>query len=1139
MVKKPIFYDETGRRRFHLSLISWSVAIVSTLAFVAFLLSIIFVPKQATLKLPGQLSPLPSAEVSKAAMKPGLLKSASRLSLDARNRRKRMAHERYRLQEHARLNRSLSKILRPQEGRALSIAFYPTWGNNTFASLQRALPSLDWVVPTWLQLEGPDLKLHAVFDANLTKYVRNNKPGVAILPSLQNAHDGKWDGPGLARLLSKPDQRAALIEQVVNYLAVNKLQGVVVDFEDLPPAARGNLKRFLAELSTAFAPHDWIVTLATPIGDDTWPFADMASVIDYTMLMAYDEHWGTGKAGSIASQSWFENIIDKRMKRLDPAHTLIAIGSYGYDWNDGGVDSLSFQDAVIAAHDSGATIDFDDASNNPHFSYEEDNATRHDVWFLDAVTAYNQIHAADTYQPAGYAVWRLGGEDPTIWGLMGKPYAAPAPQTLQNIPVIDDIDYEGSGEFLSVAAEPTSGKRRFEIDPSTGDISDETYTQLPTTYVIHQYGGASRKIALTFDDGPDPEWTPKILDILKEKHVPATFFVIGANAEAYPDLVQRELAEGHEIGSHTFTHPNLSVTPDEAVKLELNATQRLFEALTGRSLRLFRPPYLGDAEPTDADEIVPVKIAQDMGYITVGEHVDPVDWAQPGADQIVSRTIDQSEDNSDDIPRNIVLLHDAGGDRAQTIAALPRLIDALRADGYTFVPVSALARLTPEQVMPHLPLSVSLITDRLVFMTMSTFGHLLYWFFIVAIWLGVARLFFLVCLSLYRKRQEVLTGAPPLKPERFKVSVIVPAYNEENVIVPTVDGILESDYADLEVIIVNDGSKDATLAVSQAHYCDNPKVTILDIPNGGKANALNVAIRCAKGEILVALDADTQFEKDAIARLVRWFGDASVGAVAGNAKVGNRINMITRWQALEYISAQNLERRALAALGVLTVVPGAIGAWRRSVLEELGGFASDTLAEDQDLTISVQKAGYKVLFDATAIAWTEAPASFSGLQKQRFRWSYGTLQCLWKHRDITFRPRYGALGLIAMPQVWLFQIMLTTLAPLADALLLWQIIGQWIAYSEHGAEFQSNDLKLIGIYYGIFMAVDLLAAAFGFLMERGEQWRLLWWLVLQRFGYRQLMYYVVVRSLITALNGPFVGWGKLERMGTVARHKTT
>lgn len=1138
MANKPIFFDATGRRAAHVSFIGWAVAIASTLIGIAFLASLLAVPHFESLKLPGQLSAVPTAELENKATSPGLLRSAARLAEEARARREKLARERQHRAEHGPHRNLIAGILKPQEGRPLSIAFYPSWGSTNFASLQRALPHLDWVMPTWLNLQGPDLALNKAFDAKVDNYIRDNKPGVAILPTLQNASQGKWDGPGLARLLADPARRQALVEDVAGFIGDNKLQGVVVDFEDLPVPARRNLLRFLEELETAFEPHGWVVAIATPVGDDTWPFAEIAKIVDYTVLMAYDEHWVTSEPGSIASQSWFEGVIDKRMKLLDPERTIIAIGSYAYDWNGGTVDSLSFQDAVLAAHDSGANVEFDDATNNPHFSYIEDNSVRHDVWFLDAVTAFNQIHSADPYEPAGYAVWRIGAEDPTIWSVMGRPYNSAAPAELAEIPIINDIDFEGQGEFLSVAAEPTTGARKFEIDAKTGDINDEVYTRLPTTYVIKQFGGAPKKVALTFDDGPDPEWTPQILDILKEKHVPATFFIIGSNAESNPGLVKRILAEGHEVGSHTFTHPNLSITPEQAVKLELNATQRLFEALTGRSLRLFRPPYLGDAEPTDYEEIVPVKIAQDMGYVTVGEHVDPLDWEMPGAEKIVQSTVDQIETAKPDVPTNIVLLHDAGGDRSQTVEALPLIIDELRARGYEFVPASALVPLTSEEAMPPLPPTLALLTDRAVFMTLSTLGHVLYWCFFIAIWLGIGRLLLLVGLSLWRRRMELRTPEPPVAATGERVSVIVPAYNEENVIVSTVKGILTSDYRNLEVIVVNDGSKDDTLGVLTSNFASDPRVEIVDIPNGGKANALNVGIAKATGAVIVALDADTQFERDTISRLVRWFGDKSIGAVAGNAKVGNRINMITRWQALEYIAAQNLERRALAALDTLTVVPGAVGAWRKSVLEELGGFRGDTLAEDQDLTIHLQKAGHRVVFDSSAIAWTEAPATFGDLAKQRFRWSYGTLQCLWKYRSLTFNPRYGALGMVALPQVWLFQIALTALAPLADLLLVWQLIGQWIAWAQHGAEFRNADLKLVAIYYCVFVLVDLAAAIFGFMLERREQWSLLWWLVLQRFGYRQLMYSVVVRSIVTALKGPFVGWGKLERMGTVALDQT-
>ena len=1137
MVKKPIFFDASGKRAARISLIGWIAVIVSVVLGGAFVASLIAVPREAILNLPGHITAIHAPELEKKAVAPGLLKSAEQLAEAARIRKaqRQRARRLAKQQEH---RKAAASTLLPQRGRPLSTAFFPNWEASAFDSLRVALPKLDWVMPTWISLQGPSLTFKDGYNQRVYDLIRRNKKSVAILPVVQNATLGVWDGKGMAALLADPKRNAGLVKQLVNYLTQRKLDGVVMDLESLPDDSYGNYGMFLRNLRSAFKPHGWIVVIASPISNDKWPWTTFANSVDYTMLMAYDEHTTPRAPGSIAGQSWFENIIDKRMKLLNPAKTIVALGSYAYDWNGDDVNSLAFEEAVIAAHDSHAQVQFDDATNNPHFSYVEDDGTKHDVWLLDAVTAYNQIHAADIYQPAGYAVWRLGSEDPSIWYVMGQPYGSPAPESLRNIPVIEDIDYEGQGEIFQVVAHPQAGARTFERDKEFGDIDDETYTKLPTGYVIQQFGAAKKQIALTFDDGPDAEWTPAILDIIKEKKVKGTFFLIGANAEANPGIVERILDEGHDIGSHTYTHPNLSDIPPEAVSLEMNATQRLLEALTGHSVRLFRPPYLGDAEPTDADEIAPVEVAQSLGYIAVGEHVDPVDWELPGVKKIVQRTLDQIHGAKSDSPRNIVLLHDAGGDRSQTVEALPIIIDKLRAEGYQFTTVAKLAGMTRNQVMPPLPPTIALVTDRFVFLTLSVLGKILYFCFLAAIWMGVSRLIFLAGLSLWNRRSEALSQEPPPKKDPFHVSVIIPAYNEESVIANTVRGILSSSYRDLDVIVIDDGSKDKTFAVLTQNFAANPRVELISVPNAGKANALNTALIRARGDIVVALDADTQFEQDTIARLVRWFTDDEIGAVAGNAKVGNRINMITRWQALEYVVAQNLERRALAALGTLTVIPGAVGAWRKSVLQELGGFPVETLAEDQDLTIAVQRAGYEVKFDSSAVAWTEAPATVRGLAKQRFRWAYGTLQCLWKYRSMTFNPRYGTLGTIALPQVWLFQILLTAFAPLADLLLLWQLVWQGLAYLEHGAEFQNTDLVTVGIYYVVFVIVDLLAAIFGFLIEKRESWSLLWWLPLQRFGYRQIMYYVVVRSILTAIRGPSVGWGKLERAGTVKmRHR--
>ncbi len=1133
MANSPIFFDASGRRAARIRILAWIVGIALLVISVGFAVSLALAPPVAGLNLPGHPAP---ANLLKRAQKPGLLARAERLATAARKQR---------LEEIARLHRNqsalpsraLPAILKPQKDRPLAIGFYTNWQGKddpSWPSLKRSLKNLDWVIPSWMSLDGPQLQFQIRLDRRALDFIRAAKPSVAILPMIQNATLGKWDGEGLAKLLADRGRSDRLLEQIVQFIAANKLQGVTVDFEEVPVSAHQDLQDFLTRMSAAFAPHDWIIAQAVVFDDEQWPYKTFADIVDYTMLMAYDQVDQSGPAGSISSQDWFEKTLDKRMRQLPPDSTIVTIGSWAYDWAGKNTASvLSFEYAMASARDNGATVLFDPATNNPHFSYN-DNDGVHQVWFLDGVTAFNQIHAADPYRPAGYALWKLGYEDPSILPLMGRPYDSPAPDSLKRIANnLEDVDFDGDGEILQVVGDPTLGARSLTIEKGTGDIVDERYDSLPTSYVIRRVGGGDRKkLALTFDDGPDPEWTPSILSILKEKKAPATFFMIGSNMEAHPGLVQRVMADGHEVGNHTFTHPNLADTSLPATRLELNATQRLFQALTGRSMRFFRSPYLTDARPSDAEEIEPIKEAQSLGYIEVTANLDTLDWEERSVEQMMDQVFKALNSPNPDLRGNVVLMHDSGGDRSRTLVLLPRLIDALRGQGYSFVPLSELAGKKRNDVMPRLPLTISLYADRAVFMTISYVAQFLYYCFLGAIVLGVARLFALVGLALWNRANGTPAPMPGGRPGE-QVTVLIPAFNEEKVIVATIERILASDYADLEVLVIDDGSKDHTAYIARSHFMNEARVGVISIPNGGKANALNVGLAHAQGAVVVALDADTQFEKTTISRLVRWFTDPEIGAVAGNAKVGNRINMITRWQALEYIVAQNLERRALSALDTLTVVPGAVGAWRRDVLRELGGFPADTLAEDQDLTIAIQTQGYRVHFDSTAVAWTEAPATVGGLAKQRFRWAYGTLQCLWKYRGITFNKAYGELGLVALPQVWLFQILLTTLAPVADLLLLWQLVGEYINYIQHVGTYTGDSLRQVGIYYAVFIVVDLLAAMAGFALERREDWRLLWWLPLQRFGYRQIMYYVVLRSLWTALRGPFVGWGKLERHGTV------
>ncbi len=1028
--------------------------------------------------------------------------------------------------------------------RPLSIGFYINWDESSYESLKRNLDHIDWVVPGWAQLQPTNANTPDPIDIDVDvaalNWIRETRPQVRILPMVQNVRDEKFDSALLAQAVSDEQHRQSLINSLLTFVQENKFSGVSVDFEEPPAAAQSNLLTFMQELHSTFSAKGLLVMQNVPFDDGDWNYKAYASASDYLCLMAYDQHWSRGDPGPVAAQSWFQQTLFERMKVLDPSKTIIALGNYGYDWSDQESDgkTVTFQEALITARESleeGAMPSFDTASGNLFFEYDEDDGSHHKVWFLDAVSAFNQMRAASGYRPAGFALWRLGAEDPSIWSVLGTDQNN-SPDGLRQINYGYIVDFQGNGELLDVMSRPQSGTRTIEVDPASGFIKSEQITAMPSSYVVARTGDKPGLLALTFDDGPDPRWTPAILDILKQENVPATFFIIGKNGQAYPDLVRRIVNEGHELGNHTFTHPNLGEIPLRVTELELNATQRLIESIVGRSTVLFRPPYFGDAEADKPQEVEPAILAQKLGYIMVGVRIDPDDWQLPvKADDVVNRTIDRAMDTNPETRGQVVLLHDSGGDRSATVEALPRLIHELRARGFRFVPVSDLAGLSRDQVMPVIPANQRVFTraDAVAFFFLSTGGWTLQWVFLIGILLGLGRLFFVGSLAFAqwlrsRRRERVHAGSDY---EPF-VSVIVPAYNEQLVVANTIRSLLSSDYRNYEIIVVDDGSEDATSRVVEENFGKDARVKLLTLANAGKASALNTGLSHAKGSVVVALDADTLFGPQTIGVLAHRFHNPKLGAIAGNAKVGNRVNIVTRWQALEYITSQNMDRRAFASLNCITVVPGAVGAWRRDLLEQVGGFPSDTLAEDQDLTLQIRQLGYEIGYEELAVAWTEAPDKLKTLARQRFRWAYGTLQCMWKHRDALFRPRYGTLGFIAMPNVWIFQILFPLISPVMDLMLLYTLVSTALDRWQQPTGYSSTNLQQVLFYYALFLAIDWISACFAFALERKERWRLLWWLFLQRFCYRQVMYYVMIKSVAMAVRGPVVGWGKLERKAT-------
>jgi cellulose synthase/poly-beta-1,6-N-acetylglucosamine synthase-like glycosyltransferase/spore germination protein YaaH/peptidoglycan/xylan/chitin deacetylase (PgdA/CDA1 family) len=1133
-----VFLDPTGTRWRRIRRIALAVGIATTLLALVVVVGVLVPP----------LLPLWSGDVAALTNAPPHASATSRRARERLAARRRLLlalgsarrppaglrPELLPLKPPSRLARARARSDLTPVGAPITAGFYVNWDDNSFAAFAAHAQDLDWVVCEWAFLAPSGDSLRLAIDRRVLytaeRQPEGHRPLVFAMVSNYDSTRSGFDGRRLRRLLASPAARRRVVEQLTDVVTRYGLAGVTVDFENVPDDLHGSVVDFVRRLHGALDRVGRLTTEALPVDLAPVWLERYAAANDRVFLMAYDEHYGRGDVGPVASQGWYARSARHALEHVPPEKVVLAVGAYGYDWNDAEPDApgaeMTFQDVMSAARDHDAQVRFDPRSLNPYVAWTDPDSTDHVVWFLDAATAYNQRRTGAALGVAGQAIWRLGSEDPAVWRVLGR-HASADVSAIRGIPAGYDVQIEGTGELLRIVGRPREGRREERVDSVSGLVTDERLTTLPSPWVVRRYGASKHEVALTFDDGPDGTWTPMILDTLRSRGVNATFFVIGANAERHIPLLRRIVAGANEVGNHTFTHPNLALTPAFVTRLELDATERLLEAVLDRRSLFFRPPYFGDAEPTTADELVPVGLATDLGYVTAGLHVDSEDWTEPGPDVILHNVLASRARG------NVVLLHDGGGDRAGTVAALGPIIDSLRARGDTLVLLSSLAGVSPGAAMPALPpaSAATRLAELMLFGLLGAAELGLYWVFLIAVVLGVGRLVWILALATVQRLRQHPASAEPFTPF---VSIIVPAYNEEKVIAATIGSLLAQDYAGrFEVVVVDDGSPDRTHDAAVAAFSADPRVRLFRKPNGGKASALNYGIARAEGEIVVCLDADTVFEPGTLRELVAPLRNGRVGAVAGNAKVGNRVNLVTRWQAVEYVTSQNLDRRAFSLLNGITVVPGAVGAWRKSLVEEAGGFSHDTLAEDQDLTLTIRRGGYRVAYADHAVGWTEAPDTLRTLARQRFRWSFGTLQCAWKHRDVLLRPRYGSLGLVAMPNVWIFQLFLPAISPLADLLFLWSLVSVWLVKAEHGATYALTNLEHVLTFYALFLLVDWLAAVAAFLLEPDEDRSLTWLIFLQRFAYRQVMYWVVVRAFVGAARGRLVGWGKLERKATV------
>ncbi|GGN56340.1 bi-functional transferase/deacetylase [Streptomyces albiflavescens] len=663
--------------------------------------------------------------------------------------------------------------------------------------------------------------------------------------------------------------------------------------------------------------------------------------------------------------------------------------------------------------------------------------------------------------------------------------------------------------MFGIASDDVSGARgRNEAVPSQvthgGPVIADAATSPHTARV------KARTIALTFDDGPDPLWTSRILDVLRRNHVHATFFVVGTEVVAHPELVRRIVAEGHQIGIHTFTHPDLARLAPWQRSLELRETQLAVAGAAGVTTALLRPPYSSANDALDDADWSVLEQAGAAGYVTVLSTQDAEDWQRPGADRILANATPHGHAGQ------ILLMHDGGGDRSQTVAALGALIPRLKAHGFRFATVGAAVGMAG----PVQPAGLGDHLQGMALIKVLQGGDWVVWLLGVlmcaagaisvlraAVVLGAARRH-----RRLRSRSRGRSWGPPVTEP---VSVIVPAYNESAGIEAAVRSLLASDHP-VEIIVVDDGSTDGTADLVQSLHLP---VRVIRQQNAGKPAALNTGLAAATFDLVVMVDGDTVFEPDTVRTIVQPFADPRVGAVSGNAKVINRGGLLGRWQHIEYVVGFNLDRRLFDLAECMPTVPGAVGAFRRRALLDLGGVSDVTLAEDTDLTMALCRAGWRVVYEESARAWTEAPASLNALWRQRYRWCYGTLQAMWKHRGaLVQRGAAGKLGRRGLVYLLLFQVLLPLLAPAVDI------------FAVYGLLFL-DPVRIVGLWLALLL-LQLMMGLYAFRLD-GERPGPLWSLPLQQFVYRQLMYLVVIQSVFTALSGSRLRWQRMERYGSL------
>ncbi|OIQ28037.1 MAG: glycosyl transferase [Alphaproteobacteria bacterium MedPE-SWcel] len=1004
-------------------------------------------------------------------------------------------------------------------------AHLPTSFDWAHLSLKDSCNTIGVLVPEWFRITWDGATSVTTMENHYTRmaveeFRRTSRMVPELMPTV--TLDPGADKPGFFANLGAegPNIVAGLVAQLQPLYS----QGACIEIMELSSADLPGLRPFLTALSAGFDGAGLQSCIILSATQSLWQDADSMALFDKVILKMFSEPWVGTAPGPMAPDAWFIETARLAAEALGHDKLVAALGNFAVEWVSGAPlpTVLPYALAMDKIAEAGATVRFSEKTSGSFSAFQDSGGLTHKIWLQDAATLHNQITALSSLGISRIGVWSLGQEDPGVWTVLrGQQLTQDELSADLAVVQLDNfVGYRGEGAFLRVGARQSPGIRQVRFDAETGRVTSQVYDLMPRPYRMERYGKPTgRKVVLSFDDGPHPTNTAQVLDSLKATQTPAAFFVTGKSIMDAPDLLKRVIDEGHEIGAHSFSHPRMDQISKTRLDLEFSLLDKIIAGAAGRETSIYREPFQRSGGPISADRVRPLEAAEARGFRIAGMDIVPRDWEGWSSRQITDFVVGEVERGAG----NVILLHDGGLNREASVAAVPMIISELRARGYSFTTMADLLGTNRADLMPVAEGGHQTF-DRVSFSAVAgakTFVVTLFW---VTLAIGVIRSVFILVLAVlnWKGRQAVTLVSP-------RVAVIIPAHNEEEVIHACIESVRASDYKNIEIIVVDDGSTDNTLN-EVFKFSHKQDVRLISQPNQGKWSALNRALLGVNADIVVCIDADTQIKTNAITQLVKHFNDPKVGGVAGKIIAGNKVNLLTRMQAFEYATSQNVERMAFDLVNGILVVPGALGAWRVSALRKAGLYSDATLTEDADLTIQVNRAGYRIVYEPRARAYTEVPEQVGQLLKQRLRWSFGMFQSAWKHKGSIFQGRM--IGLFSIPDMFIFGYLFPLLAPIADlfvAIMLYKLVMAG-GPGEIGSNIGTQSAQYLWAYFTL-PALEFLIAAFALARDEDESlWSLLLYPV-QRVFYRPLLYYSVIRAVLRAATGRLASWGALKRQG--------